>query len=199
MNPPDSALRRLAAALRAEDSVVSPYVIEPVVAPLLGELAAAGPRAADAPGEFALVLESVREGHELHYGHPRVIRGADRDLELLAGDYLYALGLERLALLGELEPVRELSDLISLAAQVRDGGRTPARVERESAALWIASATAIATGASTAHEAAKAALRADSESAADALVSAATDAATGAGIANELARGADAINFPLVG
>ena len=34
----------------------------------------------------------------------RVVRGAEPDLALLAGDYLYALGLERLAALGDLEP-----------------------------------------------------------------------------------------------
>ena len=33
--------------------------------------------------------------------------GADPDLRLLAGDYLYALGLERLAGLGDLPAVRE--------------------------------------------------------------------------------------------
>ena len=55
------------------------------------------------------------------------MRGADADLRLLAGDYLYALGLERLAALGDLEAVRELSDLISLSAQVHDGTREDAR------------------------------------------------------------------------
>ena len=49
--------------------------------------------------------------------------GADADLALLAGDYLYALGLERLAALGDLEAVRELSDLISLSAQLNDARR----------------------------------------------------------------------------
>ncbi len=59
--------------------------------PALGLLAAAGPRAAEAPGEYALVIESIREGYLLHYGEPRVVVGADPDLALLAGDYLYAL------------------------------------------------------------------------------------------------------------
>ena len=43
------------------------------------------------------MVEAVREGYLLHYGDGRVVRGADPDLALLAGDYLYALGLERLA------------------------------------------------------------------------------------------------------
>ena len=114
--------------------------------PALGTLAGAGPRAAAAPGEYALVVESVREGYLLHYSRGRLVTGADPDLALLAGDYLYALGLERLAALGDLEAVRELSDLISLAAQVHDGSRAPERAERESNALWLASVTAIGAG-----------------------------------------------------
>jgi hypothetical protein len=38
-------------------------------------------------------------------GNPRGGR-ADPDLALLAGDYLYALGLERLAALADLEAIR---------------------------------------------------------------------------------------------
>ena len=153
MSEPAAALRELAAALRAEGSVISPYAAESVAAaPALGLLAAAGPRATEAPGEYALVVEAVREGYLLHYASARVVRGADPDLALLAGDYLYALGLERLAALGDLDAVRELSDLISLSAQVHDGVRTATRAAREAGALWLASTTAIAAGAGAAHE-----------------------------------------------
>ena len=114
--------------------MISPHVADPSKpSPTLGLLAAAGPRAAEAPGEYALVIETVREGYLLHYGRPRVIAGADADLALLAGDYLYALGLERLAALGDLEAVRELADLISLSAQLHAEGRRRARE-----ALWLA-------------------------------------------------------------
>ena len=89
-------------------------------------------------------VESVREGYLLHYGEPRILAGADHDLGLLAGDYLYALGLERLAALGDLDAVRELSDLISLAASSTTASARPARAEREAQALWLAVATAIA-------------------------------------------------------
>ena len=73
------------------------------------------------------MIESVREGYLLHYGEPRVIVGADPDLRLLAGDYLYAIGLEQLAGLGNLPAVRELSDLISIGAQLNadDPRRAP--------------------------------------------------------------------------
>jgi hypothetical protein len=120
---PADALRDLAAQLRAEDTPISPHVVEPATAPELGAIAAAGPRAAAAPEEYALVVEAVREGYLLHYGEPRLLAGHDADLGLLAGDYLYALGLDRLAALGDTEAVEILSDLISACAQLHTEGR----------------------------------------------------------------------------
>ena len=99
-------LNVLAAQLREEDTPISPHVVDPVEQPEFGPLVAAGPRAAAAPAEYALVIESVREGYLLHYGVPRLLAGHDDDLALLAGDYLYALGIERLAALGDAEAVR---------------------------------------------------------------------------------------------
>ena len=64
------------------------------------------------------MVEAVREGYLLHYGEPRLLAGHDADLALLAGDYLYALGLERLAALGDTEAVAVLADLISRCAQL---------------------------------------------------------------------------------
>src|ERR687898_1516637 len=151
---PEDALGALAEQLRSEDSVISPHVRNVEETPALGLLAAAGPRTAAAPGDYALLIESIREGYLLHYGRPRVVVGADRDLALLAGDYLYARGLERLAALRNLEAVRELSDLISLSAQVHavgDGaGSDPP---------WLATVVAVAAGGGERHEGAKAALR----------------------------------------
>ena len=116
MQVPEAALQQLAEQLRHQDTVISSHVVEPSERPVLGPLTAAGPRAAAAPAEYSLVVESIREGYELHYGTPRILAGHDDDLALLAGDYLYALGLERLAALGDDEAVAELSDLISLCA-----------------------------------------------------------------------------------
>ena len=193
---PAAALEELAGSLRAEDSVISPYVTAPgTAAPGLGLLVAAGPRAAAAPGEYALVIEAVREGYLLHYAEGRVVRGADADLTLLAGDYLYALGLSRLATLGDLEAVRELSDLISLSAQVHDGAREDARAKREAGALWLASTVAIAVGPAVAHERAKASLRAENEDATAELCAAARSAAAAGGLEEGLGEAADAIDF----
>ena len=191
---PKLALIQLAEQLRGENSVVSAHVAQATAEPALGVLGAAGPRGARAPAEYALLVESVREGYLLHYGEPRIVAGADRDLNLLAGDYLYALGLERLAALGDLEAVRELSDLISLVAQVHAGDRDPARCEREAGALWLASAIAIAAGATEAHETAKAALRSGSRDADRLLWQAARARASANGLDGPLLRTADAID-----
>ena len=49
------------------------------------QLAAAGPRAGGRQSEYELLLEMILEGSLLHYGAPRVVRGADPDLALLLG------------------------------------------------------------------------------------------------------------------
>jgi hypothetical protein len=136
---PDQALRALADQLRSEDTPIATHVVDATAAPELGMLAAAGPGAAAAPGEYALVVESVREGYLLHYGEPRLMAGHDADLGLLAGDYLYALGLDRLAALGDTGAVAVLSELIARCAQLHAEGRD-AEVEE----LWPVAARRIA-------------------------------------------------------
>jgi hypothetical protein len=139
VSDPAAALKVLAAQLQAEETPISAHVIEPAAAPDLGVLAAAGPRAAAAPGEYALVVEAVREGYLLHYGEPRLLAGHDADLALLAGDYLYALGLDRLAALGDTAAIAILADLISRCAQLHAEGET-ATIP----GLWKSAAVAIA-------------------------------------------------------
>jgi hypothetical protein len=123
MNDPSAVLEVLAEQLRGEETPISPHVVDPTEPPAFGPIAAAGPRAAAAPAEYALVVEAVREGYLLHYGEPRLLAGHDPDLALLAGDYLYALGIERLAALGDSEAVRHLADLIAACAQLHTEGR----------------------------------------------------------------------------
>jgi hypothetical protein len=136
---PGDSLQALAAQLREEETPISPHVVEPAEEPVLGALAAAGPRATPAPAEYALTVEAVREGHLLHYGEPRLLAGHDADLALLAGDYLYALGLDRLARLGDVAAVLELANLISRCAQFHAEGR-----EDEVPDLWQSAVAAIA-------------------------------------------------------
>src|SRR4051812_46167061 len=135
-----TSLDSLAALLRDGENVIAPHVVDCDEEPALGALAAAGPRAAEAPEEYVLLVEAVREGYLLHYETPRLIQGADPDLRLLAGDYLYALGLERLAARGDLEAVTELADLISLSAEIHaENGED---VRRQAGALWLGAALA---------------------------------------------------------
>ncbi|HEX2128789.1 MAG TPA: hypothetical protein VHF58_06185 [Solirubrobacterales bacterium] len=194
---PEDALKTLSKALRSERSVVSAHVTDPDAgeAPALGLLAAAGPRAAEAPADYALIVESVREGYLLHYGRSRLVASVDPDLALLAGDYLYALGLERLAGLGDLEAIAELSDLISLSAQIHDGSRDASRVGAESSALWLAVATTVGAGPSAAIAEAKGALRSGADDAAERLWAAARELGERAGLGRHIQVAAQAIDF----
>ena len=189
-----ASLAPLAALLRDGDSVISSYVRDADEEPAIGALVAAGPRAAKAPGEYLLLVEAIREGYLLHYETPRVIEGADPDLRLLAGDFLYALGLERLAAHGDLDAVTELADLISLAAQAQaeNGAGSPADAP---GALWLAAAVAVAAGASPEHGEAKEALRRGDPDAASMLYASATETARRAGLGDDLARAAESIGF----
>jgi hypothetical protein len=198
MPAPADSLRALAAELKTEESVIAAHArdADPLSEPALGLLVATGPRAADAPGEYALLFESVREGYLLHYAASRVLADVDPDLALLAGDHLYALGLCRLAVLGDLEAVRELADLISLSAQVNgERERGSARATAECKALWLASAVAVGFGGSASHEHGKAELRAGGADAGAALWAAAREAAAASGAAEPLRVAADSIDF----
>jgi hypothetical protein len=120
---------RLAEVVAAADPALAPNAV-----------ADPGPgRFEEVDGVRGFVLEAVYEGYLLHYGEPRAFTDMDRDLRLLAGDALYALGLARLAETGDLEAVAVLSDLISATAQAQAEGR-PADAE----ALWEASAESLA-------------------------------------------------------
>ena len=187
-----AALERLAEQLR-ERAVIEPHVTGSEQHPVLGLLAASGPRAAAGPDEYTLLFEAIREGYLLHYGDPRLLDVADPDLNLLTGDYLYALGLERLAARGDLEAVAELGDLITLSAELhaREGGADP---ETE-AGLWLAAAVAVGAGPHSGHERAKQALRDRDPDAASLLAAAAAEAAEAAGMRDALASAADSIGF----
>lgn len=197
--PGSTALVELAAELVAEDSVISPHVTEldrggeaRLVRPVFGPLIAAGPRTAARAELYAMVIESVREGYLLHYGASRLLAGADPDLALLAGDYLYAKGLALLARVGDLEAIDELADLISLSARLHsDGGADVG--EPGPAALWLASTVAIAAGAGEDHEAAKGELGLSGS--VQRLFACASKSARGAGLEEQLADAADAVGF----
>jgi len=105
------------------------------------QLAASGPRVAGREAEYELLLEMIFEGSLLHYASARVVDTDDPDLALLLGDQLYALGLARLAALGDLEAVSVLADVISSLARAHAEGD----LERADA-VWRAGAIAIGWG-----------------------------------------------------
>jgi hypothetical protein len=154
----DVVLRRLAGIVRAEGGLLAGALRDGRPARRddgrLGGTAAAGPRAEGRRDELALVVEAIREGYLLHYGRPRLFDAGDRDLALLAGDRLYALGLARLAALGDLDAVAELADVISLCALAHARGDP-----RLADAAWQAGAVAVGWGATAELVAAKDAAR----------------------------------------
>ncbi len=107
-------LAKLAALLREEGGLIGETVVDPPPSGSLGE---------SVSDEYSLLLDAIHQGYLLHYGESRVARPEDPDLALLAGDRLYALGLARLAELGDLDAVRLLAGAISRCAQLHAEGR----------------------------------------------------------------------------
>lgn len=162
-----SALAALREALAAEGGTVAAVVRRDGPAdgaPGPPQLGASGPRTRGRAAEYELLLELILEGSLLHYGRPRVLAVDDPDLALLLGDQLYALGLARLAELGDLAAVAELADLISLVAvaeAANEGDLTEA--------VWAAGARAIGWGSNPRHEQAKQLAREGAPGATEAL------------------------------
>jgi len=151
-------LARLAVLLRDEGGLMATLVdsragpnslTEPAVASP-ARVAAEGPRAEGRREEYELLVEAIYEGYLLHYGSPRVVRPADEDLRLLAGDQLYAIGLALLVGLGDTPAVAELADTITLSALAQSAGE-----QALADAVWAAGARAVGWGSSDAHSHAK--------------------------------------------
>jgi len=167
------ALRKEGGAL-ARALVDRSELVDPAPAPGPSQVAAGGPRARGRAGEYELLLEMILEGVRLHYGDPRVVVPEDSDLALLLGDQLYALGLSRLAALGDVDATAELADVISLVAQAHAAG-DPALAD----AVWEAGAAAVGWGSSAELEDAKSLARAQDSRAASALLRAAAAVRSG--------------------
>ena len=139
-----NALGQLADELRAEGGLLAEIVRGDDGPQTHGEAVA------ERGETYPLLVEAIREGYLQHYACGRVVQPEDPDLALLAGDRLYALGLERLAALGDLDAVAELADVIALCAQAHAEG-DPARAD----AVWNAGAAAVAGGPAADHQAVK--------------------------------------------
>ena len=141
-------IEELTRVLRAEGGLLAGLVGESAPCPHDGagspgpaRLAASGPRTAGHRGEYELLLELIFEGSLLHYGAPRVVHTDDPDLALLLGDQLYALGLTRLAALGDVHAVSVLAEVIAKLSQAQAEGE-PERA----AGIWEEGARAIGWG-----------------------------------------------------
>ncbi|MCW3000447.1 MAG: hypothetical protein JWN65_3996 [Solirubrobacterales bacterium] len=164
-----TALQALAATLHAEGGLVAGAVTAPDAAMPCphGAIAAAGPRARGQEAAYAEIVEAVREGHLVHTREGsagRFVSTTDEDLALLVGDRLYALGLSRLAELGDLAAVAELADVIVLGAQAHATGDADL-----GEAAWEAGSHAVGHGSTAALQNAKIAARMGDPSAASAL------------------------------
>ena len=116
--------RALADTLRADGGLLAGALqdpLDPEPAPPAAR-AAAGPRSAPHAAEVELLVEAIHEAYLLHYDRARTIDQTDEDLALLAGDRLYALGLDRLARLGDLVSVAALAEVIAECAQAHAAG-----------------------------------------------------------------------------
>jgi hypothetical protein len=128
------------------------------------QVAAAGPRAEGRREEYELLVEAIYEGYLLHYGAPRVVRPAEADLGLLAGDRLYAIGLSRLVALEDGAAVAELADTITLSALAHAQGE-----QALADAVWEAGARAVGWGSNAVHRRAKELVLAGSPEAIEAM------------------------------
>jgi hypothetical protein len=113
---------------------------------LFGPLVVACERGRRDPREYGLLVESICEGYLLHYWQGRLLRPKDADLRLLAGDFLYAFGVSRLAALGDLEAVSELADLIALCARIHSSSATQADAASLAAGAWCVCALGVGGG-----------------------------------------------------
>jgi len=138
------------------------------------------------------MIESILEGYLVHHGHPRLLAPPDENFRLLAGDYLYALGLARLAVLEDLPAVRQLADVIALSAEAHAGPVPPPPELPE--AIWAVGALGVAGGPWPHGEEAKQRLRGGVAEAPAAALDAALRRAAALGIEQEARRALIAFN-----
>lgn len=202
--PPTGVLGELHDLLQVEQGALA-EALHPRSAGLgelevFASLVAGGKRTGRNPRGYALVVESVLEGYLLHYWHGRILDQADRDLRLLAGDYLYAFGLTSLARIGDLEAVDELADLISLCAQAHAPTASEDGVSsRFVAGLWALAVLGVSDGAWPQQREAKRLARAQGTEAAEHVLAAATERAEHLGAALRLKRALIAFGYAVEG
>ncbi len=66
--------------------------------------------------DYIFALEYIFEGYLLHYATSRLLEASGDDFHLLAGDYMYARGLNHTAAIGDLFCIRILAELVELCS-----------------------------------------------------------------------------------
>ena len=131
MNP----LAEIYEELKQDDALLAEALLSPADALPAGPTAELHP---EIDPQLRVGVEAIREGHLLHWASGRVLNTPDSDLALLAGDRLYALGLERVAATGNSSAIMDLSRLI------KDSATSMAGAENASAeSIWTATCASI--------------------------------------------------------
>jgi len=180
------ALAQLRELVAAEGGELAGTLVEEPTGEAFGPLVAAAERCHEHAAGYALLVESILEGYLVHYQRPRLVEPPDENLRLLAGDYLYALGLSRLAAIGDLPAVGQLAEVIGLCSQAHAGAEPPSSDTPE--AIWVLGALGVATGSWDEGEAAKRALREERPEAASGALEAAFRRAADLGIERDVQR-----------
>lgn len=130
-----SSISTIHSALAGDDPLLAAALVEP------GKVTPGGPTEElhSAASEVLRVgVEAIREGHLLHWGGARLVQTDDEDLALLAGDRLYALGLESVAATGSEAAIIVLSRLIKASATAMAAGS-----KAQSEDIWTATCARI--------------------------------------------------------
>lgn len=69
-------------------------------------------------GHCRFGLEYIFEGYLLHYGQSRLLSPGSPDFNLLAGDYMYARGLDHISRLNDPACIKMFANLVSLCSYV---------------------------------------------------------------------------------
>ncbi|MCK9248462.1 MAG: hypothetical protein M0P31_05730 [Solirubrobacteraceae bacterium] len=170
----DDPLVAIADALRTEGGLLADVTATPAADAdrSIAERVSSGPRAAIVGPDLAFAAEATREAELLHHApeHGRIVRTDDRDLALLVGDRLLALGLQRLAAGGWVGDIAILADVVAMVATLHaapawarpgpDAGTGPPDEARDrTRTLWTVAANALGHGASSPEAAALAGIR----------------------------------------
>lgn len=96
-----------------------------------------------------LGIEYIFEGYLLHYGVSRLLGPDEGDFHLLAGDFMYARGLEAIARLEDLASIEALAELVRLCSYIHCEKLDPGLAAKSWAVTMLGLAARISSGNTT--------------------------------------------------